>query len=66
MDLMNVIMFPFSKQAHVIGAIKNKFYFVSLDLDDDFLKRTQLQKVRSDKDTKDFVKKKLATALIKL
>ena len=42
MDLMNVIMFPYSRQAHVIGAIGNKFYFVSLDLDDDFLKKTQL------------------------
>ena len=63
---MNVIMFPYSRQAHVIGAIGNRFYFVSLELDDDFLKRTKLLKVKGNKDKKDFVKKKLATAMIKL
>ena len=62
---MNVIFFPYSRQAHVVGAIGVRFFFVTLELDDDFLKRSELQRWKP-KDTKDFVKKKLATALIKL
>ena len=66
MEMMNVIINPHYKQAHIFSALEDTFYYVSLDLDDDFLKRTKLQKVRGKRITKNYVKKKLATASIKL
>ena len=64
--MMNVIINPHYKQAHIFSALEDTFYYVSLDLDDDFLKRTKLQKVNGKRITKNYVKKKLATASIKL
>ena len=49
-----------------MGATEDNFNFVELDLDEQFLKKKEISKNKKAFNSKDYMKKKLATASIKL